>query len=125
VVAASDRESGSGDLDANRVAAGLKLDPKWCWEQYWLHGRSLSDIAKEVGCSVGGLHNRFQAWGYPTRGRGTSTPKITNAILTAADIVELKERAIRGDSKVAIARHFGISRARVYAILHGHHRRLG
>lgn len=45
-------------------------DPEWLEEQYWREGRSLRDIADEVGTSDSVVRRRLLEHGLGTRGQG-------------------------------------------------------
>ena len=105
----------------------LKATPEWLWGQYWLEGRTFSDISNEAGLSVPTLSNYFREWGFPTRGTGGSRGHAVAGQIKVSDdqIREIKERVKDLDvNRTDLAAEYGISRARLYKILDGEHRRL-
>lgn len=106
------------------MAGVKKYSVEWFWVQYWEKHRTMTDIAEETGWSVGTIHNWFKEWGFPSKSRGGTTVKMPQSKLSDDDIREIKARASDGETRTHLAKSFGISRARLYKILNGEHRRL-
>ena len=104
--------------------ATVEITADWLWTQLWEKGQSIPKIAEAAGVSVGTIYNRIKSYGFKTRRRGPIKPFLREG-LSEAQILEIKERAARpGENKTALAKEYGISRARLYQIISGEHRAL-